>query len=1163
MVSALAWASLAAVGPVGIAAPGQCSAVVPLDGTWMLAPDPGNVGRQEGWWRGPVDGAKSTPVPWIIQEIFEAYHGVAWYWRDLDAPANPHAGGRYVLRFWEVDYLADVYVNGVAVGSHEGAEDPFDLDITDAVRPGETNHLAVRVLNPTFEPIDGIALAETPRRNKTYPPAPGAGPNYGGIVDSVELLVTPAARVTDVFARPDSATGQVRVSVEACNAGSTEARATLELSAGLATEGISVAMATVEVVLPHGVSVHEGTLQLDHPRPWTLSDPVLYRVTARLQAARSDSVDERSVRTGFRDFRFERGAFRLNGKRLFFKGSHTGGDTPVGVRVPYDLDLLRRDLLNVKAMGFNAIRFIAGMGNRRQLDLADELGLLVYEESYAGWCLGESPRMCELFDRSTVRMIRRDRNHPSVVIWGLLNETMPGTLFWHAADTLPLIRSVDDTRMVLLNSGRWDLMEARSAPKRLQCWRPNGQQIPSATYNADGEPAHLADSTWQPGQLALHPGLGGERSAARWTAPADGDYSVTARFAGIAAKPTTSDVHIVQGDDELFASSINTDGGGNEAETAFTVTLRRGEALCFIVGMGNGNAYSDTTALEARIEGADGTVHDAAKSFSVAANPSGGWEYGWLAADAPLGADSFVPYDRADPTLGKVAGGIANPGSAVWEDLLAEQHPYQRVPHNGFIINWLKNLSSRQGLAWYPAPRGGYIEKVVDLTEEDQPLFVSEYGVGSALDLCRLARGFEALGKADAEDAKVYRRYLDAFLADYAAWGLDEAFASPEDYSRQCLAKMGHLRMLGIDALRASPHVIGYSLTGTQDQGFTGEGLTTQFRELKPGTMDALFESFAPLRLCSFVEPVTAYRGATVHLEAVLSNEDILRPGEYPLRVQLVGPDGVRVFDRTVAVTVPAPADGVEPPFAIPAFAGDVAVDGPAGRYRFLATLLQGGAATGGEAEVYVYDAADMPTVEGVTARFGDDPGLDAWLAAHGIATAPLADAPADARAILVAGACPQDTAAWDALTERIRRGAVAVFLTPESLARGDESLGWLPLEQKGSAAVMWGWLYLKDEWAKRHPIFEGLQAGGLMDYTVYREIIPHLGFVGQSPPLEAVAGACKTSQGYESGLLVAVHPCGEGRLVMNALRVREELETNPVAERLLRNMLRYAAAGG
>ena len=105
--------------------------------------------------------------------------------------------------------------------------------------------------------------------------------------------------------------------------------------------------------------------------------------------------------------------------------------------------------------------------------------------------------------------------------------------------------------------------------------------------------------------------------------------------------------------------------------------------------------------------------------------------------------------------------------------------------------------------------------------------------------------------------------------------------------------------------------------------------------------------------------------------------------------------------------------------------------------------------------------------------------------------------------------------------------------------------------------------LYLKDEWAKRHPIFEGLQAGGLMDYTVYREIIPHLGFVGQSPPLEAVAGACKTSQGYESGLLVAVHACGEGRLVMNALRVREELETSPVAERLLRNMLRYAAAGG
>ena len=126
------------------------AAVVSLDGPgWLLAPDPQNVGRDGKWWERPAAGAKSASVPGIIQEAFPMYHGVAWYWRDLTPPANPHAEGRYLLRFWNVDYLADVWLNGVHVGRHEGACEPFVLDVTDAVRPQAVNRLAVRVLNPT------------------------------------------------------------------------------------------------------------------------------------------------------------------------------------------------------------------------------------------------------------------------------------------------------------------------------------------------------------------------------------------------------------------------------------------------------------------------------------------------------------------------------------------------------------------------------------------------------------------------------------------------------------------------------------------------------------------------------------------------------------------------------------------------------------------------------------------------------------------------------------------------------------------------------------------------------------------------------------------------------------------------------------------------------
>lgn len=84
-----------------------------------------------------------------------------------------------------------------------------------------------------------------------------------------------------------------------------------------------------------------------------------------------------------------------------------------------------------------------------------------YEEPYAAWCLQASPKMAERYDESLFGMVRRDRNHPSVIIWGLLNETHDGPVFRHAAAALPKLRELDDSRMVLLNSGRWDLQLPR------------------------------------------------------------------------------------------------------------------------------------------------------------------------------------------------------------------------------------------------------------------------------------------------------------------------------------------------------------------------------------------------------------------------------------------------------------------------------------------------------------------------------------------------------------------------------------------------------------------------------------------------------------------------------------------------------------------------------
>src|ERR1035441_2060628 len=103
-------------------------------------------------------------------------------------------------------------------------------------------------------------------------------------------------------------------------------------------------------------------------------------------------------------------------------------------------------------------------------------------------------------------------------------------------------------------------------------------------------------------------------------------------------------------------------------------------------------------------------------------------------------------------------------------------------------------------------------------------------------------------------------------------------------------------RLLGLNALRANPNLVGFSLTGTVDQGMTGEGLFTTWRELKPGTTDAIFESLAPLRWCLFVEPVHFYAGQIARLEAVLANEDALAPGDYPVSLQILGPNHERIL---------------------------------------------------------------------------------------------------------------------------------------------------------------------------------------------------------------------------------------------------------------------------
>ncbi len=1105
-----------------------------LDGEWLLATDPQNQGRDQGWFHAPRTGARATKVPWIIQDAFPGYHGVAWYWRTFLAPTNPAPAGRSLLRFWAVDYQAEVWLNGVPVGGHEGGETPFVLDVTDAIQPGVTNLLAVRVLNPTHERIDGIELNETAHRNKALPYTPGSAWDQGGIIDSVELLLAPAVRVEDVFVRPDWLTGRVQLQANLRNATSPTIHGRLEWSIAPTASGETLGILRQDCDLPSGDTLVSAELTVPGPHLWELSDPFLYRVTVRLSADDPAVWDEHSVRCGFRDFRFADGAFRLNGRRLYLRCSHTGNCTPVGLELAYDPDWLRRDLINAKMMRFNAIRFIAGIPKRYQLDLCDEIGLLVYEESYASWGMANSPKFAERYDESILGMIRRDRNHPSVAIWGLLNETPDGPVFRHAVGILPRLREFDDGRLVLLNSGRWDNRGTGTAG--LEVWRNPERSDPCVTRNGTNHVIRAFGVGWAPGQLAFHPGRNGEYAAVRWTAPAAGTVDLNASFQSIAERATT-DVHVLHNGHPLFDGLINVGNAGPQTRFQKPVEVKAGDTLDCVLGFGNGNYGADSTALAWTLKTGDGRTYDAAAEFDSARNPNGPWSYGQLAPGAMPDAATFVDFP-----LGMVEqniGSLSNPGSLVWEDVLSDLHPYQRVPHTAEIIHKLRTLD------------GGGL-----------PVFLSEYGIGSGMDLVRLVRQYEQLGKTNVEDAQVYRGWRDQFLADFARYRMEDTFPRPEDFLAASIQRMAAQRLLGLNAIRANTNVIGYSLTGTVDQGMTGEGLWTTFRELKPGTTDAVFDGWAPLRWCLFAEPVNVTRGGRVRLDAVLANEDALPAGTYPVRLMVVGPDAARVWERKFTVTIPDPHTKPEPPMVLPVFSEEVPIDGPSGPYRFLADFEAGAAAAGGQAEFRLYDPADMPRVNAEVTLWGEDPELNQWLTQHDIRVRPATeDPPTQREVILASGKAPAEgAAAFAGLAARIARGSTAIFLTHEMLRRNDQATGYLPLIRKGTIANLPSWLYHKDEWCKHHPIFDGLPSGGLMDYTVYREILPDGAFSGQDPPDETVAAGLNTALPYSSGVFLGVYRLGAGRFIVNVLGIRNHLGGTPVAERLLRNLVNYAA---
>jgi hypothetical protein len=903
---------------------------------------------------------KPTPVPGVIQNLFPGYHGVAWYWRTFKAPANPHPNGRYLLQFGAVDYLAQVWVNAHAVGEHEGGETPFTLDVTEAIRPGQENLVAVRVLNPPEDRrIDDITLRETPSGAKRDKITCDGLFNSGGIVGAVELVMVPELRITDLHVRPDWKTGEIHMRatlVRRYGSGSVvgPSEASAQFSVTSAAGGAPLDTANCHVLVEAGTTAVEASLRVPDHRLWSVEDPALYRVTATVQVANSPSVDERSVRCGFRDFRFENGYFQLNGRRIFLKGAINVVHFPITYTFPHDPELMRRDASTLKKAGYNLVR-IAFRSMPHMLDIFDEVGLLAYQGHYGEWMGGSFPGLKARWNASVSEVLLRDRNHPCLAMVGLLNETQSSLpLFQHAVTSLPMVRELDPTRVVILNSGRFD--------------------------------------------------------------------------------------------------------------------------------------------------------------------------------------------GRAE------AGSLSNPGSLAWEgkmsDLL-DHHEYPFCPLSQEAVNVLRTRG--KGAA----------------------LFQSEYGQCGTMDLPSELAQFKRLGQEQGDDARFFRKMMDDFMADWIRWRLDDIWQRPEEYFTDGMRNYARIKAPGETALRSNPALVAYSSTHTAaDSTFAGQGLTTLFREPKdPALMEGARLTTAPLRWCLFAAPDNIYRGSRVRFEVVLADEDTLPAGEYPARVEILGPDRRPIATREIRIRLGDSTDYRERAFATACFREEIVVDGPAGAYELVVTMSDGRQIPGNRLAFHVDDPGTMPAMPPDVTLWGEDAALSGWLTRHGVQTIPF-DPLAAKRQIIAVGARPPAPGRAEAFAElfsQIARGSAVVFFDRNVFGNRLPLAGKALRFQSGAEGYYrWDW------WNKSHAIFQGLPAGGMMDYDFYGGLIslyeiPVVDDLAKpaltGPRLrEVVCGATRTSSLYASGLSVAVYELGAGRFILNTLNILPNLGTHPAAERLLRNMLNHAA---
>lgn len=366
----------------------------------------------------------------------EFYEDGVWYRKSFNVDAADQ--GKFVkLIFYAVNYVADVWLNDVYLGYHEGGYTPFAFNVSSALNYGGNNVLVVRVDNPAWN-----------SRNDIVPYTRCDWFNYTGIIHDVYLEFSSPVSVIrnnvvtlDINTNGNSSTIQSTIILNNISPTNEAVDVTLQIfkasvdPGNIQTEyayelisGSDVGMTQTSVTIPSdSVYVWRTNLIVDNPELWTPQNPNLYIAKVTLSSG-SNIIDEFSTQFGIRTISTNGNKFLLNNKIYFFTGAARHEDHPAyGRSIPKEV--IFSDLQLVKSLNINLLRTAHYPNNLYTYLIADRLGIATFQEipvfwfdTEAAWLIQNNIR--HIHEQMFREMVFKDYNRASILMWSTCNECL-------------------------------------------------------------------------------------------------------------------------------------------------------------------------------------------------------------------------------------------------------------------------------------------------------------------------------------------------------------------------------------------------------------------------------------------------------------------------------------------------------------------------------------------------------------------------------------------------------------------------------------------------------------------------------------------------------------------------------------------------------------------